>query len=140
MTNEEVGKILVDFHETGRPTGMICHGPIALISTMKDPKAFESAMIKGDFAEAAELSEGWPYAGYRLTVFSSSEELLAKPQFNGEAKYYVSDALSQAGAHVDRLGQGAVNVIEDRELVTGQQPFSAEAFTKAFLAKLKEAS
>jgi putative intracellular protease/amidase len=137
VTNADLGKILRAFHDSGRPTGMICHGPIALITTLPDPKAFEDAMVKGDLFKAHELAAGWPYAGYRLTVFSSTEELLAAPQLGGHPKYYVSDALSQAGAHVDRLYQTAVNVVIDRELITAQQPFSSEAFAEAFVAKLE---
>jgi len=30
-----------------------------------------------------------------------------------------------------------VNVVEDREVISGQQPFSSEAFAKAFVAKLE---
>lgn len=138
VTNADLGKILKAFHAAGKPTGMICHGPIALISTLPDPKAFEDAMVKGDLFKAHDLAAGWPYAGYRLTVFSSAEELLAAPQLGGHPKFYVSDALSQAGAHVDRLQQTAVNVITDRELVTAQQPFSSEEFAKVFVAKLNE--
>jgi putative intracellular protease/amidase len=137
-TNRDLGLVLRAFHEAAKPTAMICHGPIALLSTLADPRAFEGAMIAGDLGKANTLAAGWPYAGYRLTVFSSTEELLALPQLGGNPKYYVSDALSQAGAHVDRLSQGAVNVIVDRELVTAQQPFSADAFAKAFVDKLND--
>lgn len=139
VTNKDLGKILLSFHANSRPTAMICHGPIALISTLSDPAAFETAMVEGNLSKAHELAAGWPYAGYRLTVFSSSEELLAPPQLGGHPKFFVSDALSQAGAHVDRLQQGAVNVIEDRELITGQQPFSSQALGTAFVAKLDAA-
>ena len=135
-TDPNLGKILLSFHASGRPIGMICHGPIALLSTMAHAREFEDAMISGELTKAHNIAKDWPFAGYRLTVFSSTEELLAKPQFRGEAKYFVSDALSQAGAHVDRVEQAGVNVIEDRELLTAQQPFSDEAFSVAFVAKL----
>ncbi|MGU7778575.1 hypothetical protein [Burkholderia sp. PU8-34] len=92
------------FASNCRPTGMICHGPISLLSTLPDAKAFEGAMVADDLRNANKLAADWPYAGYRLTVLSSTEELLAVSQFGGHPKYSVSDALSQAGAHVDRLG------------------------------------
>lgn len=135
VVDENLGNILTVFHQEGKPTGMICHGPVTLISTLPDAKAFIAAMTKGDYTKANELAQGWIYKGYRLTVFSSGEELQLH-QLNGKVLYYVSHALSQAGAHVDYLAQGQSNVIEDRELVTGQQPFSAPEFADVFVAKL----
>ncbi len=77
-----------------------------------------------------------------MTVFSSGEEKMIEgpgSQLGGSVQFYAADALAQAGAHVDRVGAWGVNVIEDRELVSGQQPFSSEAFGEAFVAKLKAA-
>ncbi|MFC0693621.1 type 1 glutamine amidotransferase domain-containing protein [Paraburkholderia humisilvae] len=140
--DKTLGAILMDFHVTGRPTGVICHGPAALLSTLPDPEAFRNAMIAGDFLKAASLARGWPYANYRLTVFASGEEHAIEGkgrQLGGYVKFYAADALSEAGAHVDRVGAFQPNVIEDRELVSGQQPFSSDAFGDAFVAKLKHA-
>jgi putative intracellular protease/amidase len=140
--DETLGKILTSFHTSGRPTGIICHGPTALLSTLTDPVAFRKAMVAGDFNAAAKLAAGWPYAGYRLTVFSSGEEHAIEGQGNqlgGSVQFYAADALAQAGAHVDRIGAWQVNVVEDREVVSGQQPFSSDAFGDAFVAKLNAA-
>lgn len=137
VTDADLGKILLSFHQAGKPTGLICHGPVTLISTLPQAKAFKAAIVAGDYAKATKLAQGWPYAGYRLTVFSPGEELLTH-QLGGEMTYFVSHALSQAGAHVDFLAQGQSNVIEDREVVTGQQPFSSEAFGIAFVKKLQK--
>jgi putative intracellular protease/amidase len=140
VEDKELGKILLDFHTTGRPTGVICHGPAALLSTIPEAAAFVAAMSADQFDGAHKLAEAWPYAGYRLTVFSRSEEQLvegSKGQLGGNVKFYAADGLAQAGAHVDRLSLWAVNVVEDREVVSGQQPFSSDAFGDAFVAKLK---
>jgi putative intracellular protease/amidase len=137
--DKNLGPILVSFHDNGRPTGIICHGPTALLSALHDPEAFRNAMIAGDSTKAAQLAAGWPYAGYRLTVFSSGEEHAIEgkgAQLGGAVKFYASDALAEAGAHVDRIGSWQPNVVEDRELVSGQQPFSSDAFGDAFLARL----
>jgi putative intracellular protease/amidase len=140
IEDRTLGGILVAFHASGRPTGILCHGPIALLSTVSDPVAFRKAMAAGDTGAASSIARGWPYAGYRLTVFSSSEESALEGQsrqLGGRMLFYASDALAQAGAHVDQVAQWQVNVVEDRELVTGQQPFSAEEFGRAFVAKLE---
>lgn len=48
ITNKDLGKILVSFHSTGRPTGIICHGPIVLLSALADADAFTQSLIAND--------------------------------------------------------------------------------------------
>jgi putative intracellular protease/amidase len=142
VQDTNLGQILMQFHQTGRPTGLICHGPAALLSTLKNPKAFRRAITKGNLRRLAELTEGWPYAGYRMTVFSTEEEKAiegAGNRLGGYVPFYVANALARAGAHVEHAAPWQSKVVEDRELVTGQQPFSAEAFADAFVMKLSQA-
>jgi putative intracellular protease/amidase len=68
-----LGKILVSFHESGRPTGIICHGPIVLLAALHNPDAFVASLIAND-GKTNSLAAGWPHAGYRVTVFSTGEE------------------------------------------------------------------
>jgi putative intracellular protease/amidase len=140
--DKTLGKILVTFHANARPTGLICHGPTALLSAVPDPVAFHKAMVAGDLAGASNLANGWPYTGYHLTVFTSAEERTIEGkgnQLGGQVQFYAEDSLAQAGAHVERVAAFGVNVVEDRELVSGEQPFSSEAFGDAFVSKLKAA-
>jgi putative intracellular protease/amidase len=137
--DKTLGQILVTFHQSNRPTGLICHGPTALLSAIPDTTDFHKAMVNGDTTLAGKLASGWPYAGYRVTVFSTAEEQAIEGeghQLGGHVQFYAADALAQAGAHVDRVGLWGVNVIEDREVVSGQQPFSSDALGDAFVAKL----
>jgi putative intracellular protease/amidase len=48
LKDKNLGKILSSFHDTGRPTGIVCHGPIVLLSTLPNPDAFIASMIAGD--------------------------------------------------------------------------------------------
>src|SRR5215471_15047249 len=73
LKDKNLGKILVSFHDAGRPTGIICHGPIVLLSALPDPDAFVASLVAND-GKANSLAKGWPYAGYRLMVFSTGEE------------------------------------------------------------------
>jgi len=139
IQDKTLGQILKTFHTTGRPTGVICHGPTALLSTVSDPVAYHKAMATGDIFTASKIAADWPYAGYRLTVFATGEEQFIEgpsKQLGGSVLFYAADALAQAGAHVDRIAAFQPNVIEDRELISGQQPFSSDAFGDAFVAKL----
>ena len=137
LKDRNLGKILVSFHDSGRPTGIICHGPIVLLSTLHDPDAFIASMIAND-GKANSFAAGWPYAGYRLTVFSTGEEqqLEGPNGLGGNVQFYPVNALAEAGAHVDTVANWHSNVIVDRELITGQQPMSAPEFGDVLVAKL----
>lgn len=142
MQDAELGKILRAFHANGRPTGVICHGPAALLSAVADPIGYRAALVAGDPYTAASLAGDWPYAGYRVTGFATAEEAAIEGEGNqlgGQVQFYLAAALAQAGAHVDSTALWTPSVIVDRELVSGQQPFSAEAFAAAFVVKLNEA-
>ena len=135
-----LGKILASFHATSRPTGIICHGPIVLLSALADANSFTRSLIAND-GRANGLAKGWPYAGYRLTVFSTGEEqaLEGANGLGGYVQFYPVNALAEAGAHVDTVANWHSNVIVDRELITGQQPMSAPAFGDALVEKLNAA-
>ncbi len=139
LRDRNLGKILTTFHETGRPTGIVCHGPIVLLSALPDPDAFIASMIAGD-GKASSLNAGWPYAGYRVTVFSTGEEqaLEGPSGLGGNVQYYPVNALAEAGARVETIANWHPNVVIDRELITGQQPMSAPAFGDALVTKLNE--
>jgi putative intracellular protease/amidase len=126
MQDPEVGEILRHFHTKGKPTALLCHGPIAVVAAMPKAREFRAALIDGDQAKAAKLAKGWQYAGYRMTVFSGSEEKVIEDKILHAKLYFnMPDALRTAGAEVII---GAVdfdpNVIVDRELITGQNPRS----------------
>lgn len=141
IQDKNLGKILTSFHESGRTTGIICHGPIVLLSTLSDTEAFEKALISGD-GSASSLAKNWPYAGYHVTVFSTGEEeVLEGPKgLGGYVQFYPVNALAEAGAHVDTFTNWHPNVVVDRELITGQQPMSAEEFGNALISKLNGSS
>src|SRR6201996_3272133 len=140
LKDRNLGKILVSFHDTGRPTGIICHGPIVLLSALPDPDAFIASMIAGD-GKANSLTAGWPYADYRVTVFSTGEEqaLEGHGGLGGAVQFYPVNALAEAGARVETIANWHPNIVIDRELITGQQPMSAPAFGDALVTKLNEA-
>ncbi len=137
LKDRNLGKILASFHETARPTGIICHGPIVLLSALPDPDAFIASMIASD-GKANSLAAGWPYAGYRATIFSTGEEqaLEGPGGLGGNVQFYPVNALAEAGARVETIANWHSNVVVDRELITGQQPMSAPEFGDVFVAKL----
>lgn len=130
--NKELGQILRYFHAARKPTALICHGPIALLSAMSDPEGYTDALSNGDAAERAKKSKDWIYKGYSATIFTTSEEQQEEPgqdnALGGFVKFYPDQALESAGARVSRGQKWTSNVVVDRELITGQNPMSDVAF------------
>lgn len=137
MQDADVGTILGHFHEAGKLTALLCHGPVAAAATMPRAREFRAAVVSGDTAAATEIAREWPYAGYRMTVFSTSEEKWAEDNlFNAKLPFYMPDALRLAGAEVTTNPIDlAPNVVVDRELITGQNMGSDHLIA----AKLTEA-
>lgn len=136
LTSKELGKLLHYFHTNNKTTALICHGPIALISTLNNAATFTESMATSNKANA---EKSWIYAGYQLTVFSNAEEEASKGQLNGgEMKFYPETALTLAGATFSAKDLWQANVVEDRELITGQNPASAVGVGKKLLEKLAQ--
>ncbi len=117
----ELGAILRWFHAAGKPTALICHAPIALLS--------------------AREGDSWIYQGYRMTAFSTKEEKQEEPGednvLGGFVKFYPDEALDAAGGLVVvRARKWQSNVVVDRELITGQNPFSDHALAEALVKAL----
>jgi putative intracellular protease/amidase len=126
MQNADMGAILRHFHEAGKPTALLCHGPIAVVAAMRQASQFRAALVAGDSSAAAELAKGWIYAGYRMTVFSASEERIAEQHLlHGKLYFDMPEALQLAGGEVTTTAVDfAPNLVVDRELITGQNPSS----------------
>ncbi len=119
--NSAIRRVLLHFHSRRRPTFMICHGPAALLST-------------------AVPGEPFPYAGYSLTCFPAWMEHLLEfplPVLKGRLAWYLDERLEALGARVRKAALPAMPfVIEDRELLTAQDPFAARAFAERIAKRL----
>jgi putative intracellular protease/amidase len=135
LKSSTLGRLLVDFHKQGKPTALVCHGPIALLSTLPDAKGFVSALEAGRAPARAD----WTYSGYKVAVITDREEELAKPLLKGgEMKFYPQAALQEAGARLSvGVAPWTANVVVDREVITGQNPASALAVGQLLLERLK---
>ncbi len=140
--DRDVGTVLRFFHKAGKPTGLICHGPIALLASLANPESFIRAIISDDRAGIQKTSQEWIYKGYAMTIFTTREEQQEEPgqdnALGGYVKFYPDSALEMAGGFVKRADKWQSNVIRDRELVTGQNPFSDKEFARVFVQALSE--
>jgi len=133
--NEEVGEILTYFHNAGKPTAAICHGPIALLSAQVNPQSYELALKNGDKATPKE----WIYNDYKMTIFSTPEEAYFESTLNDASLlYYPADAMSGAGGDMQYKDMWAPNVVVDRELITGQNPFSDDLLAEKLIELLND--
>jgi putative intracellular protease/amidase len=120
--NNETGKLLFHFHQHNKPTATICHGGAAL-------------------AAGPDIDGQWIYNGYRMTCVSMLAEKLVEdvPFFNsgGHLPDYPVPILQRKGGIVENVMLGKVLVIEDRELITAQDPTSAEELGSVLIAKIE---
>jgi putative intracellular protease/amidase len=131
----EMGKLLRAFHAEGKPTALICHGPIALISALPDAKAFTARLESNPKA----TDSGWIYSGYKMVSFTNNEEQAAKGMFNGgQLKFTPETALTNAGAQFQAGDKWASHVVVDRELITGQNPSSALELGSVLVQRLSQ--
>jgi len=101
---------------SGKPLAAVCHGHSALLP-LRD-------------------SQGqWPLKGYHMTAFSHDEELVT--DMAGQLPFVLQVELERLGALYEKapLIWGST-VIEDRSLLTGQNPYSSTALADALVKKL----
>jgi putative intracellular protease/amidase len=102
--------------EDGKPLAAVCHGHSALLS-LRD-------------------SEGqWPLRGYRMTAFSHDEEMVT--DMAGQLPFVLQVELERLGARYEKAPViwGSC-VVEDRGLLTGQNPYSSAALADAFVRRI----
>lgn len=125
-TNKDLGKIFHHFHTAKKPTAAVCHGPVALLSTRELAK-----------------DKPWDYAGYKMTIVSKVEEMEEEEAGHlsgGRQLYYVEDALRAGGGSVEVAKSWTPHVVQDRELITGQNPMSATLIAEKFIEALNDLS
>ncbi|CCK28319.1 DJ-1/PfpI family transcriptional regulator [Streptomyces davaonensis JCM 4913] len=113
--DETSGKLLIDALDSGKPLGVVCHAPAALL-----------AATRADGVNA--------FSGYRLTGFSNAEETQAG--FAPKARWLLQDRLVEIGADYQEGEPWAPHVVVDRNLITGQNPASADPAATEMLKKL----
>jgi putative intracellular protease/amidase len=136
MQDADLGTVLRHFHTAGKPTALLCHGPVAVLAALETAPAFRAALVEGT-ATAAQ-ARGWIYAGYDMTVFSNREEAIVEDGvFHARLEFSVADALTLASGRLTQAAETfAAHVVQDRELITGQNPRSDRLLAETLIAAL----
>ncbi|WP_433597734.1 type 1 glutamine amidotransferase domain-containing protein [Nocardia sp. CA-135953] len=101
--NVDSGALLTAALASGKPLGVVCHAPAALLATA----------IDGDS----------PFVGYQITGFTNAEE--AQAGFADKAKWLLQDRLVELGVDFREGEPWAPHIEIDRNLYTGQNPASS---------------
>ncbi|AYF75694.1 type 1 glutamine amidotransferase domain-containing protein [Nocardia yunnanensis] len=113
--NADSGKLLTAALASGKPLGVVCHAPAALLATTD--------------------SEGVsPFAGYRVSAFSNAEETQAG--LADKASWLLQDRLIALGVDYREGEPWAPHVEVDRNLYTGQNPASSAPLAAEMLKAL----
>jgi putative intracellular protease/amidase len=117
--NPDVTRLLGLAHEKNATIAALCHGPAFLLSAPARPDG------------------QWLFDGYRLTSFSDEEEDQTRVGKLG-LRWYLEGALKNAGGIFDDAPAAwTSHVVVDRNLVTGQNPQSADAVADAVLKHME---
>jgi len=102
--------------ELEKPFAVVCHGQSALLN----------------------LRDGhsrWPLEGYRMTAFSHDEEMVT--DMAGKLPFVLQVELERLGSKYEKSPDiWGSHVVEDRTLMTGQNPYSSTALAERFLTRL----
>ncbi|AKE38458.1 Putative intracellular protease/amidase [Corynebacterium camporealensis] len=112
-SDAESARIIRAFLDNGRPLGLVCHAPAALLAT-----------AEGD---------NWPFKGWEMTGFSDTEE----GDSVDVAKWTLESRLRELGAKYEAADPLQPNVVVDRNLYTGQNPASSEPLAQKMMRDLR---
>jgi putative intracellular protease/amidase len=111
----DVGRLLTAQLTSGNPLFIVCHGPASMLAT--------------------RIHGVSPFKGYRITCFTDEEE--AAVGLASRATWLLETELKEKlGVSFSRGEIWKPYMVEDRNLVTGQNPASAELLAKRLLEVL----
>jgi putative intracellular protease/amidase len=111
----DAGRILTEQLASGKPLAIVCHAPAAMLATR----------IHGES----------PFKGYRVTGFTNEEEEAVG--LADRTQWLLEDELKEkVGVEYSRGEMWKPYVVEDRNLITGQNPHSAEVLAERLLKTL----
>lgn len=119
VDNPDVARVITVLQDKQATVASLCHGQAYLLSAPARPDG------------------QWLFDGYRLTALTDEEEDQTRLGKLG-MPWYLETALKNAGAVFDDAGAAwTSHVVVDRNLITGQNPQSADAVADAILKHLE---
>jgi ribose 5-phosphate isomerase A len=110
-----LARLLCYCEARGTPVATLCHGSAALLATTTDDRR--------------------AFSGYTVSCFSKAEE--ENTRLSGRWPFHLEEALRAMGFQTDLGPAWSEHWVQDRLLLSGQNPASAAALTRAFVAQLE---
>jgi putative intracellular protease/amidase len=112
----DMGRVLIEADRDEKVIAAVCHGPAALL--------------------AARNPDGsWPFAGRKVTSLSDEEEIEFGTAEN--APWLLASELRKLGARFEQGPNWKTHVVQDGNLLTGQNPQSSAPLAEMVIAALR---
>lgn len=115
--NEAIQTIVRDYYVSNKVIGAVCHGPAALVNVTLE--------------NGSSLLEN-----KRISSFTNAEELLLIPDAAAIFPFLLQDKLTDQGARFDEGGMYLEKISHDKNLITGQNPWSVWPVAETMVAEL----
>jgi putative intracellular protease/amidase len=112
----DMGRVLVEAQRSEKIIAPVCHGQAALLA-------------------ARDADGKWLFAGRRMTSFSDEEEVELGTADN--APWLLADTLRKSGAQYEKGANWGAYIVQDGNLLSGQNPASTAPLADAVLAALR---
>lgn len=115
--NEHIQAMVQKLYQADKVIGAVCHGPAALVNVVLD--------------DGRPLLENKEVSG-----FTNAEELLLIPEAKTIFPFLLQDKLSAQGAHFNEGAMYLEQISHDKNLVTGQNPWSTWKMAETMVAQM----
>ncbi|MFT4941274.1 MAG: putative intracellular protease/amidase [Paraglaciecola sp.] len=115
--NAAIKSLVSDYYQSGKVVGAVCHGPAALVNVTLDDG---SALL----------------ANKTVSSFTNEEELLLIPDAKEIFPFLLQSKLIEQGANFDAGHVYLDNMVQDGNLVTGQNPWSVWLVAESMIEQL----
>lgn len=115
--NKKIQLIVRDYYQSGKVVGAVCHGPAALVNVMLD--------------NGHHLLEN-----KKISSFTNEEELLLIPDAKNIFPFLLQDKLISQGAKFNEGAMYLETISHDKNLVTGQNPWSTWKLAETMVQQL----
>jgi putative intracellular protease/amidase len=115
--NKAIQSIVRNYYQSGKVIGAVCHGPAALVNVTLD--------------NGRPLIENKKVSG-----FTNKEELLLIPDAKSIFPFLLQDKLTAQGAQFNEGAMYMEKISHDKNLVTGQNPWSTWLLAETMITQL----
>ena len=115
--NKAIQILVRNYYQSGKVVGAVCHGPAALVNVTLD--------------NGLHLLEN-----KRISSFTNKEELLLIPEAKAIFPFLLQDKLTAQGAQFNEGAMYLEKISHDKNLVTGQNPWSTWLLAETMIKQL----